>query len=638
MQNRQLNDFLVKIIAVCVFALILPLAQAGGADLQLTWADNSADEGGFHIERREATVAAYSRIATVPPNTTSYTDTGLSDGKSFCYRIDAFNNSGQSPYSDEVCGSTPPGQTPLSFKAGVTIMGSGSVASNPAGLNCIDKCQAIFAAGSTLTLTATPASSSYFAGWTGDDDCIDGTITVNHDTFCTAVFRSLPTDLTLTINIVEQASTAGKGTGKVVSNPAGIDCGSVCSATFSPRSSIVLKAIAATGSVFAGWSGDADCADGTVYLRENRNCTATFRLSTSTLTVTRVGSGNGSVTSSTSGIDCGTLCTAQFAEGIVVKLTATPVADSQFTGWSGDPDCLDGAITITGSKTCTAAFTLKAATATMGIYRPSSGEIFLIGNPSGTWQGCNIDYCVTSPANIVALSGDWNGTGKSSLAMYDPSRNNWQLDSNESFTWQGCDQDECISFAAPKAPGNRMQIPIVGSWNGTGKDAVGIVEYDPKSVDRGRGSRANGGSEAGALWYLDKNDNGQFDGCSVDQCSGPFGAANTLPVAGSWDGGKTAKIGVFNPADGTWQLDMNDNGVFDGCSVDKCFGPFGTSNDMPVAGDWTGDGIAKIGVFRATTGEWFLDKNGNGKWDGPAIDQYLSNFGQEGDLPLVGKW
>ena len=48
--------------------------------------------------------------------------------------------------------------------------------------------------------------------------------------------------------------------------------------------------------------------------------------------------------------------------------------------------------------------------------------------------------------------------------------------------------------------------------------------------------------------------------------------------------------------------------------------------------------IAKIGVFRPETGEWFLDRNGNGQWDGCAVDICISSFGQPGDLPAIGNW
>jgi hypothetical protein len=54
-----------------------------------------------------------------------------------------------------------------------------------------------------------------------------------------------------------------------------------------------------------------------------------------TLTVTKDGSGSGSVTSSPAGIDCGSACSAQFDDGTQVTLTAAADSGSTFTGWSG---------------------------------------------------------------------------------------------------------------------------------------------------------------------------------------------------------------------------------------------------------------------------------------------------------------
>ncbi len=53
-----------------------------------------------------------------------------------------------------------------------------------------------------------------------------------------------------------------------------------------------------------------------------------------TLTVSTTGDGFGRVTSSPSGVSCGSTCSAAFAEGTMVTLTATPQAGSIFTGWT----------------------------------------------------------------------------------------------------------------------------------------------------------------------------------------------------------------------------------------------------------------------------------------------------------------
>ena len=92
------------------------------------------------------------------------------------------------------------------------------------------------------------------------------------------------------------------------------------------------------------------------------------------------------------------------------------------------------------------------------------------------------------------------------------------------------------------------------------------------------------------------------------------------------------KIGVYN--NGVWYLDYNGNGTWDGAAIDKNYN-FGGPGNVSVAGDWNGDGITEIGVTNGV--DWYLDGNGNGTWDGPTIDKY-GYFGITGYTPVVGDW
>jgi uncharacterized protein (TIGR02145 family) len=68
----------------------------------LTWTDNSTNETGFKIMRKQ-TGGQYSNIATVNADVTFYNDIGLTPGESYTYSVYAFNNSGNSAtYSNEV--------------------------------------------------------------------------------------------------------------------------------------------------------------------------------------------------------------------------------------------------------------------------------------------------------------------------------------------------------------------------------------------------------------------------------------------------------------------------------------------------------------------------------------------------------
>lgn len=79
------------------------------------------------------------------------------------------------------------------------------------------------------------------------------------------------------------------------------------------------------------------------------------------LTVSKFGSGSGSVTSQDGGIACGATCTASYVNGSDILLTATPVAGSVFTGWLGPCSGTGSTCTvpISGAATVSATFALS---------------------------------------------------------------------------------------------------------------------------------------------------------------------------------------------------------------------------------------------------------------------------------------
>jgi hypothetical protein len=127
--------------------------------------------------------------------------------------------------------------------------GSGTVTSSPAGISCGTTCSSNFSSGTVVTLTETPGSGSSFSGWSG---ACSGTATTCSVTMSgaepvTAIFASL----TMPLTVVKM----GNGTGTVTSSPAGVNCGSTCSYSFTTGSAVTLTAVAGSGSAFTGWSG-----------------------------------------------------------------------------------------------------------------------------------------------------------------------------------------------------------------------------------------------------------------------------------------------------------------------------------------------------------------------------------------------
>jgi YD repeat-containing protein len=143
-------------------------------------------------------------------------------------------------------------------------------------------------------------------------------------------------------------SKSGAGSGTVTSNPAGINCGTDCQEAFNFNTQVSLTAAPATGSTFGGWSGACSGTEAcTVTMNGDKTVTASFGQQASqeySLTIEKTGTGNGVVTSSPAGINCGSDCEEAYSKVQKVKLTAKADANSIFAGWTGGG--------CAGSKTC----------------------------------------------------------------------------------------------------------------------------------------------------------------------------------------------------------------------------------------------------------------------------------------------
>ena len=212
--------------------------------------------------------------------------------------------------------------------------GVGTVSSVPAGITCGTTCSASFSPGTSVVLTAVAASGSSFTGWSGQ--CAGSatptcTVAMTEARAVTATFTaSAASGFALTI------AKAGTGTGTVTGPAAVSGCQQTCAPTFAPGTKVTLKATAGANSVFAGWSG-ACTGTGTctITMSAAKSVTATFNATAFSLGVSLTGAGKGTVTSSPTGISCGTTCTKAFKAATGVTLTAKPSAGSVFKGWAG---------------------------------------------------------------------------------------------------------------------------------------------------------------------------------------------------------------------------------------------------------------------------------------------------------------
>ena len=128
----------------CVFGAAVLIFLAGSPvfgqqlKIELVWADNSNNEDGFRVERKVGQTGDYAFLITVGPNTSTYTDTAVNPGETYCYRVKAFNAAGESGYTNEDCavptavvstspatGSTQPATAPATAPAAAGDGGGG---------------------------------------------------------------------------------------------------------------------------------------------------------------------------------------------------------------------------------------------------------------------------------------------------------------------------------------------------------------------------------------------------------------------------------------------------------------------------------------------------------------------------------
>jgi hypothetical protein len=161
-------------------------------------------------------------------------------------------------------------QQPLSVSMQRTGPASGTVRlTSPVPFECAQNCNLQLDLGLSVILTARAAAGSRFAGWKG---ACSGTapcaVTLAAARSVTAMFAAGTFRLTVGVG----------GKGKISSSPAGLTCPSRCSAPFKAASNVRLRASAAPGFVFSGWTGSCRGKSACVVkLNGNRAVRATFK-------------------------------------------------------------------------------------------------------------------------------------------------------------------------------------------------------------------------------------------------------------------------------------------------------------------------------------------------------------------------
>jgi serine-aspartate repeat-containing protein C/D/E len=241
-------------------------------------------------------------------------------------------------------------------------------------------------------------------------------------------------------------------------------------------------------------------------------------------------------------------------------------------------------------------------------------------------------------AQSVPVCGDFNGDGVTDIGVFIDGQ--WFLDLNGNGRW-----DEGDLWAQL---GSQDDLPVTGDWDADGKTDIGIFgpawPRDPWAIEREPGLPDADNfptKPAGKMKNMPPTEEDATDGARILKRTARgksradlidhvfhYGTPNDVPVSGDWNGDGIRQIGVFN--NGQWNLDVDGDGRFTDADATA---EFGQAGDIPVVGDFNGDGVDEIGVYRA--GKWIVDTNGNRVID--AQDKVFELGGAD-DKPVVGDW
>lgn len=196
----------------------------------------------------------------------------------------------------------------------------------------------------------------------------------------------------------------------------------------------------------------------------------------------------------------------------------------------------------------------------------------------------------------------------------------------------------CTWTASSNAPSWLIITFVDGSGNGSvvfdittnvgpprvGTITVGQMTFTVYQAPKGAPFDFNGDARAdigifrpngvqGAEWWITNSSTGSV-------WASTFGTANDRPVPGDYTGDQKWDAAFWSPTTGQWNILRSENFTY------YAF-PFGTTGDVPVPADYDGDFKADAAVFRPSTATWYIFQSSNGVTT-------IQQFGGAGDKPV----
>jgi subtilisin family serine protease len=129
--------------------------------------------------------------------------------------------------------------------------------------------------------------------------------------------------------------------------------------------------------------------------------------------------------------------------------------------------------------------------------------------------------------------------------------------------------------------------------------------------------RPNGDGAGNAKWFV-------LNGATNSNSQQLFGLSTDVPVPGDYNGDGVSEIAVFRGSEGAWYISQGSAQSFTRV-------PWGISGDVPVPADYDGDGKTDVAVWRPSNGTWYILRSSDGAFRSQP-------FGASGDNVVPGDY
>lgn len=307
-------------------------ASPGDSQATVNWTA-PASNGGTPITGYELTTyqGGVSQSVTQVGTVTQWTVNALTNGTEYTFKVAAKNAIGTGPQSAPSAPVTPKANQTINvtshapatakFGTSFSVSAGGGASGNPVTFSSGGACSN---SGNTFTMTSGT-----------------GTCSVNYDQAGNATYNAAPqvvesvsaqkADQTITVTTHSPTTAVSASSFTVAATaPGGAVSFSSSGSCSNSGATFTITLSSGTCSVRYDQAGSGNYNAAPQVLESVSVSANRF-----TLTVTKSGTGGGTVASSPAGISCGTTCAAGFDSGSTVTLAATSDAQSTFAGWSG---------------------------------------------------------------------------------------------------------------------------------------------------------------------------------------------------------------------------------------------------------------------------------------------------------------